>query len=90
MTFGINKFAIMVGEPLDFNSPPNLVDSTFYLSCHPLPKASQYTCFGIPFDESLELKAIRSTLNSNINHKVNSYFGLLTKKCVHMKLKCEF
>ena len=87
MTFGINKCATMVIKPLNFISPSNLVDPTFYLGFHPLPKASQYTYLGIPFDESLELKPIVSMLNSKINYKVNSYFRLLTNKYVPLYLK---
>ena len=87
MTFGINKCATMVVKPLNFISPPNLVDPTFYLGLHPLPKTSQYIYLGVPFDESLELKPIVSMLNRKINHKVNSYFCLLTNKYVPLYLK---
>jgi len=67
-------------KPLNFNSPPNLVDPTFYHGFHPLPKTSQTTYLGIPFDESLALKPIVSMLNSKINYRhyiLNSHFSFI-------------
>jgi len=84
MTFGINKWATMVVKPLNFISPPNLVDPTFYLGFHPLPKTSQYTYLDIPFDESLEQKPIVSMLNSKLIIKL---ICLLTNKYVPLYLK---
>jgi len=41
MTFGINKCATMVIEPLYYNSPPILVGLILYLGIHPFPKTNQ-------------------------------------------------
>jgi len=52
-------------------------DPSFFIGSKKLPKTDNYIYLGIPFDESLSLKAIQSKLNSNLNDKLNSYFRFL-------------
>ena len=74
MTFGINKFATLVVKPINFVKPINYEDPSFFIGSNKLPKTENYTCLGIPFDESLSLKPIQSKLNSNLNVKLNLNF----------------
>ena len=87
MTFGINKCATLVVKPLHFRNQDSYVDPTFYLGIHPIPKTSQYTYLGIPFNESLSLDPIISNLNSKLNLTLNSYFRFLTNRLIPFHLK---
>jgi len=87
MTFGINKCATLVVKPLHFKNQDGYVDPTFHLGINPIPKTTQYTYLGIPFNESLSLQPIISNLNSKLNFTLNSYFRFLTNRLVPLHLK---
>ena len=69
MTFGINKCATLVVNPIYFLKPVNYEDTSFFIGSNKLPKTDNYTYLGIPFDESLSLKPEQSILSSNLNVK---------------------
>ena len=73
MTFGINKCATLVVKPLHFKNQDDYVDPTFHLGFNSIPKTTQYTYLGIPFNESLSLQPIISNLNS----KLKFYFKFI-------------
>jgi len=52
-----------------------------------IPKTNQYTYLGIPFNESLSLKPITSSLKCKLNYTLNSYFRFLINKNVLFYLK---
>jgi len=87
MTFGINKCATLVVKPLHFKNQDGYVDPTFHLGINPIPKTTQYTYLGIPFNESLSLQPIISILNSKLNFTLNSYFRFLTNRLIPLHLK---
>jgi len=64
MTFGIEKCAIMVIKLVNFQSPPNYIDPTFYLGMNSIPKVSSYIYLGISFsnDHHLFLRRVNLAL----------------------------
>jgi len=87
MTFGINKCATLVVKSLHFKNQDGHVDPTFHLGFNLIPKITQYTYLGIPFNESLALQPIISNLNSKLNFTLNSYFRFLTNRLFPLHLK---
>jgi len=66
------------------------VDPSYYLGINPpIPKTTQYTDLGVPFNESLSLsmKSIISNLNSKLKFTLNSYFSFLTNRLIPFHLK---
>jgi len=59
MTFGINKCATLVVKLINFAKLINNEDPSFYIGSNKLPKTDN-TYLGIPLEESLSLKPIRS------------------------------
>ena len=86
MKFGINKCAIMIIRPKNFDSNGS-PDPTFYIDNHPLPKTSCYTYLGIPFPNTLNLKPIISILNDKLTRSMNSHYILLSNKHIPLHIK---
>ena len=72
MTFGIKKCATMVIKPINFQSPPNYSDPTFYLGMNAIPKVSSYIYLSIPFSDDLLLEQIISYMHFKVR-KIPSF-----------------
>jgi len=83
----LNKVHEWAIKPLHFKNQDGYVDPTFHLGFNPIPKTTQYTYLGIPFNESLSLQPIISNLNSKLNLTLNSYFRFLTNRLIPLHLK---
>jgi len=82
-----NKCATLVIKTLHFKNQDGYVDPTFHLGFNPIPKTTQYTYLGIPFNESLSLQPITSNLNGKLNFTLNSYFRFLINRLIPLHLK---
>ena len=49
---------------MNFQSPPNYSDPTFYLGMNAIPKVSSYIYLGIPFSDDLLLEHIISHMHT--------------------------
>ena len=72
MTFGIEKCAIMVIKPMNFQSPPNYSNPTFYLGINAIPKVSSYIYLGIPLSDDLLLEHIISHMHFKVRKSLLS------------------
>jgi len=82
MTFGIEKSATMVIKPMNFQSPPNYSDSTFYLGMNAIPKVSSYVYQGIPFSDDLLLEHIISHMHFKVRKSLLSFTPFFPNKLI--------
>ena len=82
MTFGIEKCATMVIKPMNFQSPPNYSDPTFYLGMNAIPKVSSYIYHGIPFSDDLLLEHILSHIHFKVRKSLLSFTRFFSNKLI--------
>ena len=87
MTFGIEKCATMVIKPIDFQSPPNYSDPTFYLGMNSIPKVSSYMYLGIPFSDDLLLEHIISYMHFKVKKSLLSFTRFFSNKLIPIVYK---
>ena len=87
MTFGIEKCATMVIKPMNFQSPLNYSDSTFYLGMNAIPKVSSYIYLGIPFSNDLLLEHIISHMHFKVRKSLLSFTHFFSNKLIIIAYK---
>jgi len=87
MTFGIEKCATMVIKPMNFQSPPNYSDQTFYLGMNAIPKVSSYIYLGIPFSDDLLLEHIISHMHFKVRKSLLSFTRFFSNKLIPIAYK---
>ena len=81
MTYGIEKCATMVIKPMNFQSPTNYSDPTFFLGMNAIPKVSSYIYLGIPFffSDDLLLEHIISHRHFKVRKSLSFIYTFLFK-----------
>jgi len=93
MTFGIEKCATMIIKPMNFQSPLNYCDPTFYLGMNSIPKVTSYIYLGIPFSDDLLLEHIISHMYFKVRKSLLSFTHFFSNKIipiVYMKKILQF
>jgi len=79
--------ATMVIKLMNFQSPPNNSDSTFYLGMNAIPKVSSYVYLGIPFSDDLLLEHIMSHMHFKIRKSLFSFTPFFPNKLIPIVYK---
>ena len=87
MTFGIEKCATMVIKSMNFQSPPNYSDPTFYLGMNAIPKVSSYIFLGISFSDDLLLEHIISHMHFKVRKSLLSFTHFFSNKLIPIVYK---
>ena len=87
MTFGIEKCAIMVIKLVNFQSPPNYIDPTFYLGMNSIPKVSSYIYLGISFSDNLLSEHIVSHMHFKVRKSLFSFTRFFSNKLISIVYK---
>jgi len=90
MTFGIEKCATMVIKPMNFQSPPNYSDPTFYWGMNAIPKISSYIYLGIPFSDDLLLERIISHMHFKVKKSLLSFTRFFSNKLILLYTRKKF
>ena len=87
ITFDIVKCATMVIKPMNFQSPPNYCDPTFYLGMNAIPKVSSYVYLGIPFSDDILLEHIISHIHFKVRKFLLSFTHFFSNKLIPIAYK---
>jgi len=67
---------------MNFQSPPNCSDSTFYLRMNTISKVSSYAYLGIPFSDDLLLEHIISHMHFIVRKSLLSFTRFFSNKLI--------
>ena len=72
---------------MNFQSPPNYSDPTFYLGMNTIPKVSSYIYLGIPFSDDLLLEHIVSHMDFKVRKSLLSFTRFFSNKLIPIVYK---
>jgi len=72
---------------MNFQSPPNYSDPTFYLGMNAIPKVSSYVYLGIPFSDDLLLEHIISHMRFKVRKSLLSFTCFFSNKLIPIVYK---
>ena len=67
---------------MNFQSPPNYSDPTFYLGMNAIPKVSSYIYLGIPFSDDLLIEHIISHMHFKVRKSLLSFTHFFSNKLI--------
>jgi len=77
----------MVIKPMNFQSPPNYSDPTFYLGMNAIPKVSSYIYLGIPFSDDLLLIISHMHMHFKVRKSLLSFTHFFSNKLIPIAYK---